>query len=84
MGKPLDLADKAAVNAFAAELEAGPAWDVLVQVGGTTYDALTVMMDQDKAEAVMQVNYFSFARIARSVVRQMMRARKGQIGRAHV
>ena len=78
-GKRLDLADKAAVDAFAAELEAGPAWDVLVQVGGTTYDALTVMMDQDKAEAVMQVNYFSFARIARAVVRPMMRARKGRV-----
>jgi NAD(P)-dependent dehydrogenase (short-subunit alcohol dehydrogenase family) len=36
-------------------------------------------MDQDRAEAVMQVNYFSFARIARAVVRPMMRARSGRI-----
>jgi 3-oxoacyl-[acyl-carrier protein] reductase len=75
----LDLADKAAVDAFATTLENGPAWDALVQVGGTTYDALAAMMDQDKAEAAMQVNYFSFTRIARAVVRPMMRARSGRI-----
>jgi NAD(P)-dependent dehydrogenase (short-subunit alcohol dehydrogenase family) len=78
-GRRLDLADRDAVEAFAAALEAGPAWDALVQVGGTTYDALAAMMDQDRAEAAMQVNFFSFARIARAVVRPMIRARKGRI-----
>lgn len=76
---PLDLADKAAVEAFATGLEDGPAWDALVHVGGTTYDALAAMMDQAQAELVMQVNHFSFARIARAVVRPMMRARHGRI-----
>ncbi|MGE0416557.1 MAG: SDR family oxidoreductase [Acetobacteraceae bacterium] len=75
----LDLADKAAVDTFAKAQEDAPAWDVLVQVGGTTYDSLAATMEQDKAEAVMQVNYFAFARIARSVVRPMMRARSGRI-----
>lgn len=75
----LDLADKAAVEAFATGLEDGPAWDALVHVGGTTYDALAAMMDQAQAELVMQVNHFSFARIARAVVRPMMRARHGRI-----
>ncbi len=78
-GIPLDLADKAAVDAFAARQEDAPAWDALIQVGGTTYDTLAAMMDQDKAEAVMQVNYFAFARLARAVVRPMMRARAGRI-----
>ena len=78
-GLPLDLADRAAVDAFAKTQEDAPAWDALVQVGGTTYDALAATMDQDKAEAVMQVNYFAFARIARAVVRPMMRARIGRI-----
>ena len=36
-------------------------------------------MDQDKAEAAMQVNYFAFTRIARAVVRPMLRARSGRI-----
>ncbi len=75
----LDLADRAGVERFAAELESGPAWDALVQVGGTTYDTLAAMMDQDKAEQAMQVNFFSFTRIARAVVRPMMRARNGRI-----
>jgi NAD(P)-dependent dehydrogenase (short-subunit alcohol dehydrogenase family) len=78
-GSRLDLADKAAVNAFAVAQEDAPAWDALVHVGGTTYDALAAMMDQDAAEKVMQVNYFAFARIARAVVRPMMRARTGRI-----
>ncbi len=75
----LDLADRAAVETFAASLEDGPAWDALVQVGGTTYDTLAAMMDQMKAEQAMQVNFFSFTRIARAVVRPMMRARNGRI-----
>jgi 3-oxoacyl-[acyl-carrier protein] reductase len=78
-GLRLDLADRAAVEAFATDQESGPAWDAFLQVGGTTYDALAASMDQDKAAAVMQVNYFAFARIARAVVRPMMRARTGRI-----
>jgi 3-oxoacyl-[acyl-carrier protein] reductase len=75
----LDLADRAAVDGFAEGLEAAAAYDVLVQVGGTTYDALAAMMDQSQAERAMQVNYFAFARVARAVVRPMMRARHGRI-----
>lgn len=78
-GIKLDLADRVAVEAFASAQEDAPAWDAFVQVGGTTYDSLAATMDQDKAEAVMQVNYFAFARITRAVVRPMMRARTGRI-----
>jgi len=75
----LDLADRDAVEKFATLVEDGPVWDALVQVGGTTYDALAAMLDQGKAESAMQVNFFSFTRIARAVVRPMMRARNGRI-----
>jgi NAD(P)-dependent dehydrogenase (short-subunit alcohol dehydrogenase family) len=75
----LDLADRAAVQRFAEGLETAPAYDAMVQVGGTTYDALAAVMDQDQAERAMQVNYFAFARIARAVVRAMLRARYGRI-----
>jgi 3-oxoacyl-[acyl-carrier protein] reductase len=37
------------------------------------------VMDQTQAERAMQVNYFAFARIARAVVRPMLRARHGRI-----
>jgi 3-oxoacyl-[acyl-carrier protein] reductase len=76
---PLDLADRDAVDAFARAQEDAPAWDAYVQAGGTTYDALAAMMDQDAAERAMQVNYFAFARLARAVVRPMLRARAGRI-----
>ena len=75
----LDLGDRAAVDAFAREQEDAPAWDALVHVSGTTYDTLATVMDQDAAEQTMQVNYWAFARIARAVVRPMLRARSGRI-----
>ena len=75
----LDLADRSAVEAFARQQEDAPPWDAFVSVGGTTYDALAAMMDQDAAEQAMQVNFFAFARIARAVVRPMIRARSGRI-----
>ncbi len=42
-------------------------------------DTLATVMDQDAAEQTMQVNYWAFARIARAVVRPMLRARSGRI-----
>jgi 3-oxoacyl-[acyl-carrier protein] reductase len=74
----LDLADRAGVDAFAAGLEER-APDILVQVGGMTYDMLAAMMDQEAAERLMQVNFWSFTRLARAVVRPMSRARFGRI-----
>jgi NAD(P)-dependent dehydrogenase (short-subunit alcohol dehydrogenase family) len=75
----LDLSDRDAVEAFARVQEDGAAWDALVHVGGTTADGLAAMLDQAAAEQAMQVNFFAFARIARAVVRPMIRARTGRI-----
>jgi NAD(P)-dependent dehydrogenase (short-subunit alcohol dehydrogenase family) len=75
----LDLADRAAVEAFAAAQEDAEPWAVLVHAGGTTYDTLAAVMDQDRAEQLMQVNFWSFTRLARAVVRPMTRARFGRI-----
>ena len=77
--RALDLGDRAAVDAFSRALDDEPAVDVHVQVGGGTYDRLAAMMDEDAAEKLMQVNFFAFTRIARAVVRPMMRARSGRI-----
>jgi 3-oxoacyl-[acyl-carrier protein] reductase len=76
---PLDLAKRDEVDAFADGLEASEPYCVLAQVGGMTYDALAALMDQDAAEAAMQVNFWSFARVARAVMRPMTRARHGRI-----
>ena len=77
--RALDLADRAAVDAYAAEIEGGSPFGALVHVAGTTYDQLAAIMEQDPAEALMQVNFWSFARLARAAVRPMLRARAGRI-----
>ena len=75
----LDLSDRAAVEVFATALEDAPVLGALVHVAGTTYDMLAAMMDQDAAEALMQVKFWSFTRLAKAVVRPMTRARAGRI-----
>jgi len=76
--RSLDLADKAAVDAFCEAIE-GEAFFGLVHNAGQPYDALAAVMAQDKAEAAMQVNFWSLTRIAKSVMRGMIRARAGRI-----
>jgi NAD(P)-dependent dehydrogenase (short-subunit alcohol dehydrogenase family) len=74
----LDLSLRDAVDAFAkATEETGYAG--VVHNAGQTADALSMMIDQDKAEAAMQVNLWSFIRLMKSLSRGMMRARHGRI-----
>lgn len=77
--RAVDLADKAAVDAFAEELQAGTPFHGFVHNAGQPYDTLAAVMDQAKAERAMQVNFWSFARIVTAVVRPMTRARTGRI-----
>lgn len=77
--RAVDLADRAAVEALAEELEAGETYFGFCHNAGASYDTLAAMVDQDKAEAVMQVNHFAFVRIARALVRPMTRAKAGRI-----
>lgn len=75
----VDLADKAAVAGFCEELEKGETLFGLVHNAGQPYDQLAAVMDQAKAEEVMQINFFAFTRLVNAVVRPMMRARAGRI-----
>lgn len=75
---PLDLSDKTALDAFCAEREE-EAYFGLVHNAGQPYDALAAMLDQDKAEAAMQVNFWAFTRLAKTLMRSMIRARAGRI-----
>ena len=75
---PVDLAYKAALEAFCEAIE-DTTYLGYVHNAGQPYDVLAAMMSQDKAEAAMQVNFWSMTRIVKSVVRQMMRARVGRI-----
>lgn len=77
--RALDLADKTAVDAFAKALDAEAPYSGFVHNAGQSYDTLAMMVDQAKAEAVMQVNVWSFVRLAGALARPMMRARDGRI-----
>lgn len=74
----VDLSDKAAIDEFVASKKDQP-FSGFVHNAGQSYDTLAVMMDQTKAEVAMQVNYWSFAKIAGALVRPMMRARDGRL-----
>ena len=74
----LDLADKEALDAFCDAFE-GEGFYGLVHNAGQSADALAAMLDQDRAEAAMQVNFWSLTRIAKALVRGMIRARAGRI-----
>ncbi|NNM73119.1 SDR family NAD(P)-dependent oxidoreductase [Enterovirga aerilata] len=75
---PLDLADRDAVETFATGIEAEALFG-LVHNAGQPYDALAAMLDQDKAEAAMQVNFWSLTRLAKAAMRGMLRARTGRV-----
>lgn len=75
---PLDLSDKEALDAF-CEAREGESYFGLVHNAGQPYDSLAAMMVQDKAEAAMQVNFWAFTRLAKSLMRNMIRARAGRI-----
>jgi 3-oxoacyl-[acyl-carrier protein] reductase len=74
----LDLSLTDVVDHFAKACEETH-YHGLVHNAGQPYDALSMMMDQAKAEAAMQVNFWSFTRIIKSLSRNMMRARSGRV-----
>jgi 3-oxoacyl-[acyl-carrier protein] reductase len=75
----IDLSDRDAVAAFAAKFGDDTRFGGFVHNAGHAYDALAMMMDQGKAEVAMQVNYWSFTRLANALVRPMMHARNGRV-----
>jgi len=72
------LSDLGSLEIACGEIE-GQSYFGLVHNAGQPYDALAAMMAQDKAEAAMQVNFWSLTRLAKSVLRGMIRARGGRI-----
>lgn len=75
----LDLADTSAVEGFAEQLGAMDGLYGLVHNAGATYDALAPMLNQDRAERLMQVNFWSLARLVKAAIRPMMRAKSGRV-----
>ena len=77
--RALDLADRAAVAAFAKTLGEEEAFYGFVHNAGQSYDALVAMMAPEKAEAAMQVNVWSMAQLVSALVRPMTMRRAGRI-----
>jgi 3-oxoacyl-[acyl-carrier protein] reductase len=74
----VDLSEKGSLDIFCEAIESETFFG-FVHNAGQPYDALAAMMAQDKAEAAMQVNFWSMARLAKAVLRGMIRARSGRI-----
>jgi len=79
-GIRLDVADGPAVDAALADIEArfGPV-AILVNNAGITRDNLLVRMKDDEWDAIMATNLKPAFRLARGVLRAMMKARRGRI-----
>lgn len=76
--RALDLADRDAVEAFCDWAETQGFYGY-VHNAGQSADALAAMLDRERSEAAMQVNFWSMTRIAKALVRGMIRARAGRI-----
>jgi 3-oxoacyl-[acyl-carrier protein] reductase len=76
--RALDLSEKGSIEVFCDAIQ-DDVYFGLVHNAGQPYDALAAMMAQDRAEAAMQVNFWSLTRIAKAVMRGMIRARAGRI-----
>ncbi|MCT8971655.1 SDR family oxidoreductase [Microbaculum marinisediminis] len=74
----VDLSDRGSIDEFVSLIEDETFYG-LVHNAGLTYDSLAAVMDQDRAEAAMQVNFWSMTRLAAGLVRRMTRARSGRI-----
>ncbi len=74
-----DLGDPSQVDALTERLSDSDALYGLVHNAGQAYDALAAMIDQDQAEKIMQVNFWSLTRLVTGAIRPMVGARTGRI-----
>jgi 3-oxoacyl-[acyl-carrier protein] reductase len=79
-GLQLDVTDAAAVDAALADIEARfGAVTILVNNAGITRDNLLVRMKDDEWDEIMATNLRPAFRLAKAVLRGMMKARRGRI-----
>jgi 3-oxoacyl-[acyl-carrier protein] reductase len=79
-GMKLDVSDGAAVDAALAAIDKGfGAVTILVNNAGITRDNLLLRMKDDEWDAIMATNLKPAFRLAKGVLRGMMKARRGRI-----
>lgn len=75
----VDLSDRGQVEQFAGRMAETESLYGLVYNAGGSYDTLAALADQDKAEALFQVNFWAMTRLAGAAARPLMRAKAGRI-----
>jgi NAD(P)-dependent dehydrogenase (short-subunit alcohol dehydrogenase family) len=75
----VDLSEREQVDEFARLIGESESLYGLVYNAGGSYDTLAVLADQDKAEALFQLNFWAMTRLAGAAARPLMRARGGRI-----
>ena len=73
------MSDREQVDAFADVISESETLYGLVYNAGGSYDTLAAMVDQDRAEALFQLNFWALTRLAGTAARPLMRARTGRI-----
>ena len=75
----VDMSDREQVDAFADTITNTENLYGLAYNAGGSYDTLAAMVDQDRAEALFQLNFWAMTRLAGAAARPLMRARNGRI-----
>ncbi|MHA1525304.1 MAG: SDR family NAD(P)-dependent oxidoreductase [Alphaproteobacteria bacterium] len=75
----IDFTDRAAVEDFADNLPQDPPLYGLIHNAGTSYDTLSPLIDQQRAEDLMQLNFWAMSRLVTGAIRPMLKAKTGRI-----
>jgi NAD(P)-dependent dehydrogenase (short-subunit alcohol dehydrogenase family) len=75
----VDMSDRGQVDAFATLISETDGLYGLAYNAGGSYDSLAALVDQDRGEALFQLNFWALTRIAGAVARPLMRAKSGRI-----
>jgi len=75
----IDLTDRAAVETFATQLSKSDPLYGIVHNAGDSYDSLAALVNQPRAEELMQLNFWAMTRLVSACLRPMMRAKEGRI-----
>jgi NAD(P)-dependent dehydrogenase (short-subunit alcohol dehydrogenase family) len=75
----VDLSERKQVEQLAGQIAETESLYGLVYNAGGSYDTLAALADQDKAEALFQVNFWAMTRLAAAAARPLMRAKAGRI-----
>ena len=75
----VDLSERNQVDEFAGIISDSETLYGLVYNAGGSYDTLAALADQDKAEALFQLNFWAMTRLAGTAARPLMRAKSGRI-----